>query len=69
MGFKLGQTVYIKTDDEQEENIIVARKEFHGGTVTYTVGHKGGYAEVYECELSDEPDELKILNIRAQKVE
>ena len=63
MSFKLGQDVYIKTDPNQLKNMIVGKNEFVGGTVTYTVGVNGDYATVYECELSNEPDELMRLNI------
>ena len=69
MGFKLGESVFIKTDPEQNENIIVAKTEFIGGTVVLTIACNGSRIDVYECELSSEPDQLKLLNIRAEKLE
>lgn len=69
MSFKLGESVFLKTDPEQLENIIVAKTEFVGGTVMYTVSSNGQRGDVYECEISYEPDQLKMLNIRAEKVE
>lgn len=61
MGFKLGQTVYIKTDPKQEECIVVSRTEFVGGTKTYTVGYNGARIDVYEAELSNEKDVVKVI--------
>lgn len=61
MKFKLGQMVYIITDPEQKEYIIIARREFLGGTKTYTLAHDGMYIDTYEVELSDEKDPLKNL--------
>jgi hypothetical protein len=69
MSFKLGESVFLKTDPEQHENIIVARTEFVGGTVIYRIACNGSTFDVYGCELTDEPDQLKLLNIRAEKVE
>jgi hypothetical protein len=63
MGFKLGQTVYLKTDSEQHENTVIAKREFFGGTVTYTIGCNGSYIDIYECELSTELDVLKKLDV------
>lgn len=61
--FELGQTVYLKTDNEQLPNIIVSKVEYVGGTVNYTVGCNGSYTTVYECELTSERDILKTLDI------
>ena len=69
MGFKLGESVFLKTDNEQHENIVVSVRQFYGGTTTYTISCNGSYIDVYECELSHEPDTLKMLNIRADKLE
>lgn len=69
MGFKLGESVFIKTDEEQVEHMVVSIRQFYGGTTTYTIGANGGYVDVYECEISLEPDTLKMLNIRAEKLE
>jgi len=63
MGFKLGQTVFIKTDSEQRESIVTSRHEYVGGTVSYTVGCNGSYWEVYECELSSDIDVLKKMDV------
>lgn len=61
MSFKLGQTVYIKTDPNQYENTIVSVKEFVGGSKVYTLGCNGSYIDVYEIELSEEKDVLKVV--------
>ena len=69
MGFKLGDTVYIKTDAEQVENIVVAKTEFYGGSVVYKISCNGGYLDVYECELNNKIDELKKLGLVTQREE
>ena len=61
MKYELGQIVYVKTDPKQLENQIVARRQFIGGTITYTVGFNGGYYDVYEGELSEDIDTIKKL--------
>jgi len=63
MGFKLGQTVYLKTDAEQVENIIVSKRELVGGTVIFTIGSNGSYFDVYDVELSPHIDELKRMGV------
>ncbi len=59
MGFKLGQSVYLKTDPQQLEGIVVGKSEFVGGSVVYKVGWNGSYVDVYEVELTGEEDTLK----------
>jgi hypothetical protein len=61
--FENGQKVFLKTDPRQEEHIIVARRQFIGGTETYTIGHNGNYFDMYAHELSSERDQLKAMNI------
>jgi hypothetical protein len=69
MDFKLGESVFLVTDDEQAEYMVVSVRQFYGGSMVYTIGNNGNYLDVYECELSTEPDALKLLNIRADKME
>jgi hypothetical protein len=61
--YQIGQTVYMKSDDKQDELLIRARKEMIGGSKSYTLGFNGAYFEQYEEELSPERNELKALNI------
>jgi|DEB0MinimDraft_6_1074348.scaffolds.fasta_scaffold59472_3 hypothetical protein len=67
MGFKLGQTVYLKTDAEQDEHIIVSRREVIGGTVIFTIGSNGNYFDVYDIEITTEIDPLKKLGVTAKE--
>jgi hypothetical protein len=63
MMFKLGQMVYIKTDREQIQHQIVSRREYVGGSKTYTLACNGSYIDVYEEEMSIEVDVLRKLEI------
>lgn len=63
MSFKLGASVYVKTDPNQEQGIVISKREYIGGSVTYTCGWNGIYVELYEQELTTEPDPLKALGI------
>ena len=63
MGFKLGQTVYIKTDPQQMESIVVSRTDFIGGTTKYTIGCNGSYFDLYDIELCAEMDVLKKMDV------
>lgn len=67
MGFKLGQTVFLKTDADQRPNIVVAKREFYGGTVVYTVSSDGAYIDVYSCELTEDRNELIALGIHTEE--
>jgi len=69
MNFKIGDSVYVKTDPNQEDGIIVAKREFIGGTVVFTCGWNGNYIDLYEQELSKERDELKVLGVNRQEHE
>jgi hypothetical protein len=63
MGFKLGQTVFIRTDPEQMECIVVSKTEFIGGTTKVTIGCNGSYFDLYDIELSGEMDVLKKMDV------
>ena len=67
MGFKLGDTVYIKTDPEQMDAIVVGKREFVGGTITYTIGLNSNYYDMYEIELSKERGALKALGVSKEE--
>jgi len=69
MGFKLGQTVYIKTDPKQFENKVVSKTEFYGGTIMYTISCNGSRVDVYGCDLTHERDELRALGVNKQEQE
>ena len=64
MNFKLGDTIYVKTDPNQDEGIIVGKTELIGGTVVSRCGWNGSYVELYAQELTHEPDPLKVLGIK-----
>tara|TARA_R110000868_G_scaffold334194_1_gene594874 strand:+ start:2879 stop:3091 length:213 start_codon:yes stop_codon:yes gene_type:complete len=69
MTFNLGDSIYLKTDQNQEEGIIVARRELIGGTVQFTCGWNGHYIDLYAQELTKERDELKVLGVNRQEHE
>lgn len=69
MRFTLGDTVYLKTDPNQEQLMIISKREFIGGTVTFICGLNGAYLELYEQELTHERDEVKALGINKKEHE
>lgn len=69
MSFKLGDLIYVKTDPNQEQGMIVGKREFIGGTVVFTCGWNGTYLDLYEQELTHERDEVKALGINKQDYE
>jgi hypothetical protein len=57
--FSIGELVFIKTDEDQRENIIVSINIYPNNMITYTIGNAGYYTEVYEFELTREKNTLK----------
>lgn len=67
MGFKLGDTVYIRTDPDQSEGIITSITEYLGGSITYAVSGHNGTTAAYGVELSRDIDEVKRLGINQKQ--
>lgn len=54
--FLLGETVYIKTDDDQKERMITCIKVYVDMSFLYLITHCGTEIWCFECELSREKD-------------
>lgn len=65
--FELGDTVYLKTDTEQLERIVTERKEQIGGTKQYGLSTDLIFSFHYHVEVSNDFNELIVLNIREKE--
>lgn len=60
--FELKEHVYLITDTEQLERIVVGIYVTPGGTLTYTLTCGGEESEHYDFEISAEFDTLKKVS-------
>jgi len=60
--YTFGDTVYLKTDPDQHQRIVLELK-FSQGQVLYLVGQNGFNSECYDFELSAEPNKNLKLGI------
>lgn len=54
--FEIGQTVYLKTDEDQRK-YFVTRIIIEVGNMVYEISNNGFRTEVYDFEISDQPDQ------------
>ena len=52
--FELGQTVYLKVDEDQNPYIVISLFIDSGGAVQYNISGKTGTRYVYDVELQEE---------------
>lgn len=62
--FSIGETVYLTTDNQQEEFIVVEIIIEQKG-IKYTIRNRFEFLTVYDFEISRERDQNKVLGIDA----
>lgn len=65
--YKLSQQVYLKTDLDQFERMVVERREVMGGSKSYLLSLGTEYSVHFEEEMALEADEMKRLGIGVQQ--
>lgn len=56
--YEFGETVYLKTDEEQKTRIVTSIKVFPYGEVIYVLSCGVAMSEHYDFEISKETNEL-----------
>jgi hypothetical protein len=59
--FKIGQIVYLKTDDQQLARMVIAI-EIKQGSIAYCLSQGTTTSWHYEIEMTEEKDIVKSLN-------
>lgn len=56
-----GQSIWLKNDPDQEEYILSRVLISPGNQIKFELSYLGSTVEVYDFEISTEPDKLKML--------
>lgn len=67
--YKFGDILYLKTDPEQYANILIAVIQEPGALVYRLRSFDGDILEVYEFEVSDTKDPLKLMGLDSKEDE
>lgn len=65
--FEQGETVYLKTDEEQLKRTVVERTEKYGGSKMYGLTFGVEFSFHYDIEITKDYDPLKELGITESK--
>lgn len=67
--YKFGDILYIKTDPEQFANTLIAVIQEPGSLVYRLRAYDGEILELYEFEVSDTRDPLKLMGLDSKEDE